>query len=865
MRLLLLLALAAAPVLAQPVLLADGATVTGELTATSDTRPDGRFVFTYVFEAEGPFEVHLTSRAFGTHLALTSPSGAERENDDFGGAEGESRLRVRPEPGEHGRWTLNATTDEPGEAGAYEVTLNALTDDEAAVAEADDRALARADSLQGLGVTLRGAGQSAEAEPLAREVLAIRKGVLGPGHLGVATSLNGLALLLLDQGDYAAARPLLERSLAVRETALGPDHPSVAAALNNLARLLWEQGDYAAARPLFERSIAIVEVALGPDHRDLGAVLNNLALLLQAQGDYIAARPFYERSLAIREAALGPDHRDVAKTLNSLAGLLQDQGDYAAGRPLYLRTARIYDGHATRVLPTLAVAEQRAFFARDLSRTMGDLLSAGLDGPTLAEDYDVFAGWKGLLTHGLRRQTAIARLAAYPAHAADVERLRGLRGDLAGWYGRAGRMPLATWQARNDSLTAEKEQLERDLARALPEGALDDPLDRLGPAGLAGALPAGAAFVDVYRYAHRLGPDSTEARYAAVVTVHSAPPVLVPLGAADALDSLADAWLDAVVEGSMAAPERDALVAVAWAPVAAALPAGTSRVWVAPDGELVRVPWAVLAEAHAPTAAILVAETGSARDLAGLLAAPDATDPAGASVLVVGGVDFGPDPTGAVVEFRPLPGTASEVVAVAALAREAGVEPRSLGGTAATPVAVAAAMAGATYAHLATHGIFYGETRTVYASRAGGDRPGGAPINLAGRNPLVESGLALAGANGGPAGQLTAEELVGLDLAGTRLVVLSACETGRGAEVTGQGVLGLRSALAAAGARSVLMSLWEVPDASTALLMGAFYRALWTDGAGPAAALRQAQAVVRSDPRYAAPVHWAAWTLAGDL
>ncbi len=280
-----------------------------------------------------------------------------------------------------------------------------------------------------------------------------------------------------------------------------------------------------------------------------------------------------------------------------------------------------------------------------------------------------------------------------------------------------------------------------------------------------------------------------------------------------------------------------------------------------PDGELVRLPWAVLARSHAATVDALVAETGSARDLAALLTTP-ASAPAEPSLLVVGGVAFG---DGDAAHYGALPGTASEATAVAVLARDAGLSTQSLTGAAATPAAVTEAARGATYAHLATHGFFYGESRAVYASRAGGDRPGSGAVNLAGRNPLVESGLAFAGANDGPAGQLTAEELVGLDLSQTRLVVLSACETGRGAEVTGQGVLGLRSTLAAAGARSVLMSLWEVPDASTALLMGAFYRALWTDGASPAAALRSAQAVVRSTPRYAAPVHWAAWTLAGDL
>lgn len=82
--------------------------------------------------------------------------------------------------------------------------------------------------------------------------------------------------------------------------------------------------------------------------------------------------------------------------------------------------------------------------------------------------------------------------------------------------------------------------------------------------------------------------------------------------------------------------------------------------------------------------------------------------------------------------------------------------------------------------------------------------------------------------------------------------------------MTGQGVLGLRASVAAAGARALLMSLWEVPDAATARLMEAFYRGLWEEGLGPAAALRRAQGVVRSDARTSAPVHWAAWALAGD-
>ena len=207
------------------------------------------------------------------------------------------------------------------------------------------------------------------------------------------------------------------------------------------------------------------------------------------------------------------------------------------------------------------------------------------------------------------------------------------------------------------------------------------------------------------------------------------------------------------------------------------------------------------------------------------------------------------------------------MAALAGLARGAGLEAEVLVGTAPTPGAVRERLESATFVHLATHGFFAEGAPTAGAARAGGSGKGGAAASRASarRNPLVGSGLALAGANAGPAGLVTAEELLGLDLGRARLVALSACETGRGAEVDGQGVLGLRAALAAAGAGAVLMSLWAVPDEATAALMEAFYRALWAGGLGPAEALREAQTAVRADARFAAPLHWAAWTLAGAM
>ena len=170
------------------------------------------------------------------------------------------------------------------------------------------------------------------------------------------------------------------------------------------------------------------------------------------------------------------------------------------------------------------------------------------------------------------------------------------------------------------------------------------------------------------------------------------------------------------------------------------------------------------------------------------------------------------------------------------------------------------------FIHIATHGFFVENPVGLMGGSAGGGRT--VDNSIAKNNPLLRSGLALAGANVRRSGEnddgiLTALEVTGLDLRGSKLVVLSACDTGMGEVKTGEGVFGLRRAFQLAGAESLVMSLWPVSDRVTRELMSAYYRNL-KDGGGRGDSLRKVQLQMIAKPARRHPFYWASFIQAGD-
>ena len=251
------------------------------------------------------------------------------------------------------------------------------------------------------------------------------------------------------------------------------------------------------------------------------------------------------------------------------------------------------------------------------------------------------------------------------------------------------------------------------------------------------------------------------------------------------------------------------------------------------------------------------------------------------TLLVMGGVEYGAadvrplnstdsvaEPGTAEAEFDPLIETGSEATFVARLYESAiGVDPHLLKGKDASESALIRLAPDARYLHIATHGWFTPESDTIpQSSRTAPAAAVSDAISLARGTvsdflPETLCGIALAGANHGVDGRMTAEEIATLALANCDLAVLSACETNVGVSRAGQGIQSLQTALHAAGARSAITSLWRVDDEATRRIFEKFYSNLWASGASKEDALWQAKmAMAREGFKVK---DWGAWVLTG--
>jgi CHAT domain-containing protein len=663
-------------------------------------------------------------------------------------------------------------------------------------------------------------------------------------------------------GDYVKAEPLYQRAVKIDEKALGPDHPDTAKALNNLAGLYSYMNDYGKAEPLFQRAVKIDEKALGSDHPDTAKALNNLALLYDSMGDYVKAEPLAQRAVKIDEKALGPDHPETATALFNLALLKIDLGQAKDAIPLAIRARQAEEKYLANIL-SFTSEQQRLTFQKTTNpyRLFATLGSA-------AELAQTVLRQKGVVLDSLLEDRLVAEASADPKQREIIEQLRAAKQRLMQLVLEVPKDLSDAAQKKRavekENLSTEVEQLEGDLARQVAGlGKARRALTITVPQ-VQSVLPKQAVLVELLRYSHYLGKGKSETRYGAVVIPASGEPQWVPLGVAAEIEKDVRLYQKSARGKTDEATLQTVLRTLGeqlWIPIAKALPAETKTIIISPDGELSFVSFATLVGADDKFLAekYFISYVASGRDLL------RENKPSGNPMTVVfANPDFGSVAnTQATASSSPvalrslemrdlqnmylpaLPGTAKEA---AALEKRAGKAVKVFLGPNATEAELRQ-VSSPRVLHLATHGFFLPEVELgkqtnplLQPSELGIEaapvqQPSGIPKTKL-VNPMHRSGLALCGAqhtleawSRGEVppiendGIVTAEEVGGLKLNGTWLVVLSACDTGSGEARAGEGVMGLRRGFIQAGEQNLLMTLWPISDKATVQIMLDFYDA----------------------------------------
>lgn len=768
--------------------------------------------------------------------------------------------------------------------------------------------------LQNLGSAYRELGYFAEASLLHREALTISRKALGDTHPDVAVAMHNLAATLQAQGNLAEAEDLYREVVALNRTNYGNDHPYVATTLTYLGRLLRQRGRIAESMELLEEALRIYRRTMGPEHRYVATTLRELASgesarknheasehLLQealtidtevfgehhpmvaedlemlanerlAQGNRAEAERLLRRSLATRRELLGETHPSVAGNARDLGALLLGAGRAEEGEVLLRESARAFEIARRRVSPGL----ERATFQKS---PYGALCAAFLRTNRTGE------AWAACERDRARTLVDMLALAGarglQPAEAAREDSLRAavghLEDQLAALRGSAAERTAAAGKVRADLLAIETKWIsfQRELAEQHPD-AEGQPftLERVQR-----SIPGHAALIG---WVEVELPGAPAASWGYVVR-GAGSVVWVPLRPEEG-SSRAGALLGELAPPGSPVAKRltPGLLAAArdlWAeriaPLAAGLDDDVRALIVIPSGPMLGVPVEALVDDRgrflAERFAVSYAPSGTIYARLAELPARTATDQSRAILLVGdpslsrnGGGD-GEDTrqlsarnSAALQRLWSLPWSGLEIEEIASLYPQATVlQGREASETNLRALVESGRLASFRTIHFATHALVDDERpeRSALVLSQENLRD---PVAAALRGDPIEDGIL-------EAAEIAREWTLDADL-----VTLSACGTGLGLLVSGEGYVGLSQVFFQAGARSLLVSLWSVSDRATALLMRRFYENLEESKLSRAAALRDAKQWLRSyrgeqgDHPYEHPYYWAGFILVGD-
>jgi CHAT domain-containing protein len=710
-------------------------------------------------------------------------------------------------------------------------------------------------------------GDYREAESLYKYVFRITEEKLGKEHPGTLSSMNNLALLYKAKGRYSEAEPLLKRLFKLNGNVFGKNHPNTLASINNLAGLYSIQDRYSEAEPLYQLALQLSEKVLGKEHPDTIGYINSLALLYQIQGRYSEAEPLYKEVIDLTGRVLGKDHPDILSSINNLAALYYTQGYYSKAEPRLKQAFQLSEkvlgkehpgtlasqrnyiyllvgiNRLTRVLHLLQDQESRLLtrsfrelyasssenvrrlYLQSMSKFQRIVFSLAQQQP--GEEYQRYAAevmlrWKQVYAEESGVQHKQLNLSNDPDAAELNKQLAASQAKLS----QALRQPE---EKQNIAELIEKANQDETallaLARHLRTGleVKDVTLDKV-----LAALPQDSGLIE-YRLFQPVDfktGKGGELHIAALLLLADPKAKqrflfrdLGPLPITEIKKHLHEEK-NAEAYKRLLGPFDEQIK-------------NLKQLYIAPDVSLNLLSFASL---RLPDGRFLaerqqINQVQTGRDLL-----QDSSGVSGKGLVAIGGAKYGSMPAGAEESTSTLAAyqqrAARELAQGIAYLPESRREAQAIGEIFANNTGEKAAVLIGDDAseynlkhlkqpprilHLSTHGFYLAQDEKS---------------RLAEEAPLLLSGLALAGANNGLQGRvdkhgddglLYSLEVLGLNLHGTELVSLSACETGKGVVDYSEGVYGLVRAFRTAGAKNVLMTLTPVGDKSSRDFMETFY------------------------------------------
>ena len=715
--------------------------------------------------------------------------------------------------------------------------------------------LAQAMILNGLGNLYSDMGDTERAVERYEAAIGIMEREKGPNHQDVLTMKNNIAVILKNSGQNEKSLALHEQTLAARKETLGPYHADIAQSMGNIAGVYQALGRQDEAIKWLTGAHEQFCKVLGPTHPSSLQASGNLAILMYETGNDAGALQRFSEVYDDVKKALGNGHARTIEALENLADVQYRLGENEAAK----KSAEDLVRAKETILPFVLGMDERSrlsWQAKHLNLSVEPFVLSpeqlattilrrkGIVLDSLLEDRN--------LGSGSRKDSSTAALLD------EMGKLRGRIAELTLGEG-------AVDESKRLALLDRVAEIERKLASGNKKSFTSRRGINLTLDGLRACLPSDAVLVDFVSFddVKNNGPDSL--CYGAVIispktadeSSQSDEHVsFVKIDNAASIDKTVSSLRASLVSGNDALLE-DSIADLSeklWPGIQEKLPGNASRLIIATEGQLSFVPFVALRK---PDGSFLgehygIVYVGSARDLMRpsgaqpaksleIFADPSFTSGASGDSGAKRGESDSESSIFSDVNLPQLPGTVKENENLREIAETIQWKANSYLGEGATEKTLRSLDAPGIL-HLATHGFYLNSDSSQSDGMRGmqvvgvGASQGSAQENAA-LNPMLASGFALSGAQDTfhswtrkkPApsendGVVTAEEAATLDLKGTWLVTLSACETGVGEARSGEGVFGLRRAFMMAGAENLIMTLWPVSDETTAEIMSEFYR-----------------------------------------